>query len=119
MALAMTQQNNVKGLVLVQCEVCGHIVYRCDSRTCPFLLAECDTKKETEMTPQSDEHVDTDLEAGQYIRDGKLYGWTGRKCQDCQGYGEDAEAMACTACAGTGEEHGEIVVTEERNVITK
>jgi hypothetical protein len=48
------------------------------------------------------------LKAGQYIRDGKLYGWTGRKCQECQGYGEDVEARACTACAGTGDEHGEI-----------
>jgi hypothetical protein len=32
----MTPQSDIKGLVLIQCEVCGHIVYRCDSRTCPF-----------------------------------------------------------------------------------
>lgn len=49
------------------------------------------------------------LKAGEYVKDSKLYGWTGRKCFACHGTGEsDAEDFdrTCTKCAGTGDEHG-------------
>jgi hypothetical protein len=51
-----------------------------------------------------------DLGAGEVIIDGKLHGWTGRPCPNCQGSGEgrglNGEWRKCTACAGTGDEHG-------------
>lgn len=46
------------------------------------------------------------LKAGEMVRRGKLYGWTGKKCPPCGGYGEDEEARACGACSGTGDEYG-------------
>lgn len=50
------------------------------------------------------------LKGGEEIRDGKLYGWTGRACGTCGGSGEspnqDDGRRACPSCAGTGEEHG-------------
>lgn len=46
------------------------------------------------------------LKGGEEIRDGKLYGWTGRKCPRCGGAGAVAERVNCYGCAGTGEEWG-------------
>jgi hypothetical protein len=50
-----------------------------------------------------------ELKGGEYVRGGKLYGWTGRQCGKCGGHGEDPSQEygrhACVACAGTGEEH--------------
>lgn len=48
------------------------------------------------------------LDPGQYIRDGKLYGWTGRGCAVCNGMGRSRLGDRCVACTGTGEEYGEI-----------
>lgn len=45
-------------------------------------------------------------ENGEEIRNGVLFGWTGAKCGDCGGYGEDNEARACRSCGGTGEKWG-------------
>lgn len=51
------------------------------------------------------------LKGGEEWRDGKLYGWTGRDCDECRGTGEndaidyhDGYRLACSACSGTGEE---------------
>lgn len=46
------------------------------------------------------------LKGGEEVRDGKLYGWTGRDCDKCQGHGVDDNNHACVSCGGTGEEHG-------------
>lgn len=51
------------------------------------------------------------LKAGEEIRDGKLYGWTGREHAACNGTGEDfsddnAPDTTCRGCGGTGEEWG-------------
>lgn len=50
------------------------------------------------------------LKAGETIQDGKLYGWTGKKCGACGGYGEqhnvESGPRRCDECAGTGEEYG-------------
>lgn len=50
------------------------------------------------------------LKGGEEIRDGKLYGWTGRKCEHCKGTGEKSGQedgpRSCQQCAGTGEEWG-------------
>lgn len=52
------------------------------------------------------------LKPGQYVgQDGKVYGWTGRKCPSCFGIGciPDHDGIErCAACAGTGDEHNEI-----------
>lgn len=47
-----------------------------------------------------------ELKGGEEIRDGKLYGWTGRKHEPCKGTGETNEARRCDSCGGTGEEWG-------------
>jgi hypothetical protein len=52
-----------------------------------------------------------ELKAGEEIRDGKLYGWTGRDHAACNGTGEDfsdanAPYTKCDGCGGTGEEWG-------------
>jgi DnaJ-class molecular chaperone len=44
---------------------------------------------------------------------GKLQGWTGRKCPRCKGHGLIYDESydndrACPACAGTGEEYGDV-----------
>ena len=31
--------------------------------------------------------------------------WTGRKCQECKGCGQDGDGHACKTCAGTGDEY--------------
>jgi RecJ-like exonuclease len=46
------------------------------------------------------------LKGGEEIRDGKLYGWTGRECETCAGTGEGKQYPTCTGCGGTGEEWG-------------
>ena len=46
-----------------------------------------------------------ELKHGEYVKGGKLYGWTGEKCGNCGGYGEIEDARACSSCAGTGEQH--------------
>lgn len=52
------------------------------------------------------------LKPGQYVgQDGKVYGWTGRKCPSCFGIGciPDHDGIErCAVCAGTGDEHNEI-----------
>jgi hypothetical protein len=48
------------------------------------------------------------LKGGEEWRDGKLYGWTGRVCLECDGTGEisgEGEGR-CMKCGGTGEEWG-------------
>ena len=36
-------------------------------------------------------------------------GWTGRKCPTCKGHGRNEdETGSCPACAGTGDEYGEL-----------
>lgn len=60
----------------------------------------------TELADRSREYT---LRAGEYVRDGVLYGWTGGECSACHGDGRSADNDAygaCQACAGTGEEHG-------------
>jgi hypothetical protein len=52
-----------------------------------------------------------ELKNGEEIRDGKLYGWTGRDCPKCEATGEDfsdenAPFTTCCKCNGTGEEWG-------------
>jgi DnaJ-class molecular chaperone len=50
------------------------------------------------------------LKAGEKIKDGKLFGWTGQPCPKCNGTGEFFwtseyyQPPRCDACAGTGEE---------------
>lgn len=44
------------------------------------------------------------LKGGEEIRDGKLYGWTGRDCTLCGGHGVDDHV--CSGCGNTGEEWG-------------
>lgn len=44
---------------------------------------------------------------------GRLQGWTGRKCPDCDGYGERYSEQydndkACPSCGGTGEVYGDV-----------
>lgn len=52
------------------------------------------------------------LKGGEEIRDGKLFGWTGRHCPVCHGSGDyfprgdSMESSFCRSCAGTGEEWG-------------
>lgn len=51
------------------------------------------------------------LKGGEEVRDGKLYGWTGRKHAPCKGTGEDFSDdnvpwTTCRGCGGTGEEWG-------------
>lgn len=48
------------------------------------------------------------LNGGEEIRDGKLYGWTGKSCPRCHGTGDiDSEyQQSCPACSGTAEEWG-------------
>jgi hypothetical protein len=51
------------------------------------------------------------LKNGEEVRDGKLYGWTGRNCLKCSGCGEDFDEKddqprSCRECGGTGEEWG-------------
>lgn len=50
--------------------------------------------------------------AGLSYRNGHLHGWTGLKCGECNGYGENVDARACRSCAGTGEKHGPIYLVE-------
>lgn len=46
------------------------------------------------------------LKAGEYVKNGKLYGWTGKICEPCNGQGEDEYGTRCVYCAGTGDQHG-------------
>jgi len=46
------------------------------------------------------------LKAGEYVKNGVLYGWTGKTCGKCGGHGTNDENRACFGCGGTGEEHG-------------
>lgn len=46
------------------------------------------------------------LKGGEHVKDGKLYGWTGKKCEKCRGCGQCGEGYACPGCGGTGDEHG-------------
>ncbi len=39
-------------------------------------------------------------------------GWTGKKCPQCNGTGENDEAQSCSACCGTGDEYGKIEASE-------
>lgn len=51
------------------------------------------------------------LKNGEEIRDGILYGWTGKSCPACQGSGEENESRSrCNQCAGTGEAWGKIPI---------
>lgn len=45
------------------------------------------------------------LRGGEYVKGGKLYGWTGQRCPRCQGTGEAIDAHACNGCGGTGEQY--------------
>jgi DnaJ-class molecular chaperone len=50
-----------------------------------------------------------ELKGGEHVKDGKLYGWTGKVCKRCNGHGEYEGANgrnACPGCGGTGEQHG-------------
>ncbi len=59
------------------------------------------------------------LKGGEEWRDGKLHGWTGRKCSACKGLGEryisyrDRDC-ACPDCGGTGEEWGLMPVQPDK-----
>lgn len=55
------------------------------------------------------------LKNGEEIRDGKLFGWTGKNCIRCDGTAEDfsddnAPCATCRHCGGTGEEWGLITI---------
>lgn len=51
-----------------------------------------------------------ELKAGEEVRGGRLFGWTGAACPKCNGTGEasglNPYTRACVSCAGTGEEWG-------------
>ncbi len=52
-----------------------------------------------------------ELKGGEHVKDGKLYGWTGKACPDCNGCGEKYDASrdcdaACPGCSGTGDQYG-------------
>lgn len=50
------------------------------------------------------------LKAGEYVKNGLLYGWTGKVCSLCNGHGEHPSQefgrQPCKGCGGTGEWHG-------------
>jgi hypothetical protein len=50
------------------------------------------------------------LKPGEEVRDGKLYGWTGKKCTGCKGTGDcgDESPRGCPECGGTGDEWDEM-----------
>lgn len=51
--------------------------------------------------------VSYQLKGGEYVKGGKLYGWTGKECTACRGTGEGgAGDCPCGECGGTGDEHG-------------
>lgn len=59
------------------------------------------------------------LKGGEEIRDGKLYGWTGRDCEPCKGYGEEEGEYgprSCSHCSGTGEEWG-LMPEQPKNLV--
>lgn len=47
-----------------------------------------------------------ELKGGEYVKGGKLFGWTGQACKKCNGSGERTDAMPCESCGRTGDEHG-------------
>jgi len=56
------------------------------------------------------------LKGGEEIRDGKLYGWTGRNCFVCRGTGIATDGdRSCSSCAGTGEQWG-LMPTQPENL---
>lgn len=46
------------------------------------------------------------LKGGEEVRDGKLYGWTGRQHKVCGGSGLNNNNFRCNSCGGTGDEWG-------------
>lgn len=47
------------------------------------------------------------LKPGEFVKDGKLHGWTGQICGRCGGMGEGEVGQEhCRGCGGTGEAHG-------------
>lgn len=60
------------------------------------------------------------LKGGEEIRDGKLYGWTGRDCPRCQGSGQNSgeyDHVMCGGCGGTGEEW-DLMPVQPTNLLT-
>lgn len=48
-----------------------------------------------------------ELKGGEFVKAGKLHGWTGVICGRCRGTGEgEVEPGHCRGCGGTGEAHG-------------
>jgi hypothetical protein len=52
-----------------------------------------------------------ELKGGEHVKDGKLHGWTGAKCEPCKGNGQvddwkNGGDTTCSACGGTGDEYG-------------
>ncbi len=61
-----------------------------------------------------------ELKGGEYIKDGKLHGWTGAKCPKCGGHGEEYPtdcSRPCPSCGGTGDEHA-LMPVQPKNLPT-
>jgi DnaJ-class molecular chaperone len=62
--------------------------------------------RKTQEEEKADMTKRYELKNGEFVRRGLLHGWTGSRCNRCNGTGELRDVIRCPDCAGTGDAFG-------------